>query len=198
MKARGRRFSRREVIAPGLERLDWADYWGTQTLARHERHARSILERSGINVDRLLADAPHGSNVLEYVLNRYERDSLQGLAARILECSLHARAYMQMKGGEKVLPDHAYRLGRLTLLLKVYETIKHAGHDKGGRMTGKQKKRAKISRETRLLTAALAIRSGDPRISTRELAQTLSDRGHGGKEYLRRKLGKLLPQKALG
>lgn len=83
--------------------------------------ARRTLIELGIDVDRLLIDAPHGSRVKEHVLYVAEAapESEAGQAARLLEMTMHYRAYMALPGGEKLLPHLAYLIGRLELLTDI-------------------------------------------------------------------------------
>ena len=64
---------------------------------------------------------------------------------------------------------------------------------RGGSKTARDRKRAAAERDTKLLLAALAIRAVNPRMSNADLALKLHERGHGGKEAIRKKLRKLLP-----
>jgi hypothetical protein len=67
---------------------------------------------------------------------------------------------------------------------------------KGGKKTAKILISEREERDAVLTSAAKAILKDNPRIKILALAATLSERGHGGEEALRKKLPKLLPQLA--
>jgi hypothetical protein len=155
----GRRFSRRTIVqeADGphseFQKIEWDDVWCASTIAHHARHARRVLESDGIDVKGMLADSPHGSRVRDYVLNYLERepDSRVGLAARILELSLHILALMDMRGDGRVIPGYAHRLSRLTLLARVYEADADHQREAGkGRGHQQRKEREKRRRDAGL------------------------------------------------
>ena len=198
----GRRFSKREIETAQTEfgefelvQLDWDSVWGVRTLERLRSRAREVLQRNGVDVDAISerCDSPHGSAVLDHVLNFLGRepDSPIGLAALIHERTLHALAYMKMPDETAILPSLAFELGRLTMVAKVYE-IENTGYGKGGEKTAAIRQNSAAARDAKLALAALAIRAANPALSLSDIAAKLADRGHGGKEAIRKKLPRLL------
>lgn len=137
----GRSHARRqveEIDADGmtvwLERLNADDYLTAGTLTRYKDRAIAVLKAHRIPVDDLLAQAPGGSMVRDYVLNllpiiRVKTPTEEKLrkqyleptdplqlepAARLLEMALHLEAY-----GKSADPGLVYRFGRLALLFDV-------------------------------------------------------------------------------
>lgn len=138
----GRSHARRqveEIDADGmtvwLERLNADDYLTAGTLTRYKDRAIAVLKAHRIPVDDLLAQAPGGSMVRDYVLNllpiiRVKTPTEEKLrkqylaptdplqlepAARLLEMALHLEAY-----GKSADPGLVYRFGRLALLFDIY------------------------------------------------------------------------------
>ncbi|MBD5801316.1 hypothetical protein AZOA_07290 [Azoarcus sp. Aa7] len=128
---KGKRFSRRVLITHEtdcgpifLQVIDTRSTYSRRTVEEARDRAVCVLTDSGVPVDALLAEAPHGSLVREHVLSvkDEEPDALAGIAAQLLEVALHLLAYMDMgSAADKVLPGLAFQLGRLDLLLHVYE-----------------------------------------------------------------------------
>ena len=137
----GRSHARRqveEIDADGmtvwLERLNADDYLTAGTLTRYKDRAIAVLKAHRVPVDDLLAQAPGGSMVRDYVLNllpinrvktptegKLRKQYLEPTdplqlepAARLLEMALHLEAY-----GKSADPGLAYRFGRLALLFDV-------------------------------------------------------------------------------
>lgn len=129
--AKGKRFSRRNLITHEteygpviLERIDWRAIFCRSSIEAARARAIRVLSAYGAPLDDLLAVAPHGSTVREYVMHvrGEEPDSLPALAAQLLEVALHLLAYLDMgEEAAKAVPGLAFRLGRLELLLHVYE-----------------------------------------------------------------------------
>ncbi len=138
----GRSHARREVeeidadgMTVWLERLNADDYLTADTLTRYKDRAIAVLKAHRVPVDDLLAQAPGGSMVRDYVLNvlpiiRVKNPTEEKLraqylkptdpmqlepAARILEMALHLEAY-----GKSADLGLAYRFGRLALLFDIY------------------------------------------------------------------------------
>jgi len=126
----GKRFSRREaerITIDGLdfwlEQIDWNGVFGASTIRRYKTKALEVLSAENIPLERLLEDAPHGSMVLDFVLNHkgLPHDSLPALAAKLLEHALHIEAYQSMPGAMERVVSLAFSFGRLTTLFDVYE-----------------------------------------------------------------------------
>lgn len=189
VRTEGRRFSKREVIVHEVDgqqfefvKIDFREGWSAGTIKEHCRHACKVLESEGIDVKGLLADAPHGSRVRDYVLNYLERepDSRVGLAARILELCLHVLALLDMGGVGKVVPGYAHRLARLTMLAGVYE-LETERQRFAGKGRGRQQRR---DREKRRAAAGI-----DQRGTVAKLIQALAP--------LRDEMGDYLPPRDL-
>ncbi len=200
----GRRFSKRKVEITinengefHTEQLDIDDRWGTQAIEQRRQHARDVLEAEGIDVQALLEDAPHGGLVQDHVLWSIERepDSRAGLAARIFYLCSQALACQAIEGGAARIPGIAYRLGRLVTLLKVYD-IEKTGHSKGGHKAAIRLKREAATGDAKLKRLAKELLSTNDRLSRRDVASILAERGYGGAEAIRRKLSRLLPTNA--
>lgn len=127
----GKRFSKRQIAEQGieggltvyLEQINCDSVFSSQTIERYRQKSVDILVASGVDVDSLLADSPHGSGLRNHVLNFKELapDSMPGLAARVLEIALHILAKDYAPGMDKLIPGFAFQFGRLTMLLDVYE-----------------------------------------------------------------------------
>lgn len=133
----GKRYSKRQRseqeidggLTVYLEQINWDSVFSPQTIERYRQKSVDILVASGVDVDSLLADSPHGSGLRDYVLNFKELapDSMHGLAARVLEIALHILAKDYTPGMDRLIPGIAFQFGRLTMLLDVYE-IDHRSH----------------------------------------------------------------------
>jgi hypothetical protein len=147
-RVEGKSFSKREISETTdesgatfyLEKLNFDDAFDIE---RQGANARLVLEKYGLDVATLLKDSPHGSALRDHVLNYLglERDSPEGLSARIYELCRHIQAYKSIEGGAGLIPGLSYRLGRLVDIQNVYRV-----------QSDGQKIRAKKPRKKNLLT----------------------------------------------
>lgn len=129
----GRRFSRVEATEyPDGARHQSIDSDLHATRARMRARSVRVLEAEGVPVAGLLAQAPGGSMLRDYVLNNLDRpaDSAVGLAARIVElcCTLDAieeTGAAPMREAIRL----AMLLGRLDALAKVYRVDQEIRED---------------------------------------------------------------------
>lgn len=139
----GKRFSQIDVVE---YRSDDGEHLGElQKIAdegnfsRAPKHyaekAERILRERGINVDAMLIDSPNGSGIRDFIFNQKgeQHDSVIALASQVLELSLHVLGYQSAHAPGNVIEPLAYRLGRLAMLLDVYEFDEkdHAKRRKG-------------------------------------------------------------------
>ncbi len=126
----GKRFSQREterITIDGLDfwqqRIDWNEVFTASTIGRYKAKALDVLRAEKIPLERLLEESPHGSLVLDFVLNHNDslHDSLPALAAKLLEHALHIEAYQAMQGAMGRVASLAFTFGRLATLFDVYE-----------------------------------------------------------------------------
>jgi hypothetical protein len=127
IEVRGRRFSRRTVEVHAIDEdesnstqidlthINWNDHLTDVTLQRYLQKAMEIVRKAGIDADSMLDEqSPYGSLLRKHILNQYEPDSDQALAAQIIEIILH------MQASDDYRQSLAFLLGRLTQLLDVY------------------------------------------------------------------------------
>lgn len=124
-RTRGRRLTKRDVIAIGdaeISTIDWDERLTKKTRERLKADAVKVLEAAGIPAGEILRASPGGSHLRGVVMHDHsaEPDSPIGLAARIVELCIRVEELPAMGASASMIAGDAYRLGRLAVLAKVY------------------------------------------------------------------------------
>lgn len=126
----GRRFSKREQVThfdgDGAELGSYEaiphGYSLKADMGHFHTRALQVLRDAGFDPNQFADKSPHGSLLRETVLIDHESDSQIGLAAQIVECILHYKAYSKMTPPyAEGMANTAYRFGNLWRLFAVYE-----------------------------------------------------------------------------
>jgi len=124
----------------------------------------------------------------------------------VLGDELRKNALAQDLGIDKILRNAGVEIenGRLDLAVVFVDLVsvflrgeaEHAagavrdGRKRGGIKTAEARQREAQQREVKLLAAAFTLRAANPRLSNARLAEILAERGHGGKEAIKKLLRK--------
>lgn len=141
----------------------------------------ALLAKAGLPTTKDVEHDGRLSSIAHYVaeVRKFERDSPEDIAARIIELAARLDANPRMAA------QIGFQLGKLWSLMIAY-AIESAGGRKGGRRTAIKLRKVANERERVILLEAGKLRAVNPYLKDADLARHLSDRDYGGAEALRK------------